>query len=236
MPLLAWIYAAIVVSVAHAAPLAVQWFDLDAVVASEGLSYEEQLLVYVFQGLANRAAVAAPQLMLNGAYINFDWPGADAYWRAYLTSESRVEFTNITASLCGLLAEGDPAHLIKGTVAYDPTLAAGNASEWALPIAVTVAAQQHLLPVTDALLARFPCVAVLPIVTDLRTAPWASNESAAWEWAFANLLPQASQTVAFNLYHYMPGASSARSRVGVRMSWSPARLACCTFDVCRDHD
>jgi hypothetical protein len=135
---------------------------------------------------------------------SFDWPGADSFWRAYLTGESRVSFTNITATLCGLLAEGDPSHVVRGAVAYDPALVGGNASEWALPIAVTVAAQQRLLPVTDSLLARFPCAATLPILTDLRRASWASNETAAWEWAFDELLPNASRSVAFNLYHYMP--------------------------------
>ena len=105
-------------------------------------------------------------------------------------------------SLCGLLAGGDPDGVVLGAVAYDPTLAGGNAREWALPIAATVASQQRLVPVTDAMRARFACLAALPVVTDLRTAPWATNATAAWEWAFATLLPLASTTVAFNLYHF----------------------------------
>jgi hypothetical protein len=67
-----------------------------------------------------------------------------------------------------------------------------------------VASQQSLLPVTDAMIARFPCLAALEVKTDLRTAPWASDRAAAWAWAFEKLLPQASTTVAFNLYHYEP--------------------------------
>ena len=31
-----------------------------------------------------------------------------------------------------------------------------------------------------------------------------ANASTAWEWAFEQLLPGASTTVAFNLYHYQP--------------------------------
>ena len=37
---------------------------------------------------------------------------------------------------------------------------------------------------------------------DLRTASWAANVTAAWEWAFATLLPHSSRRVAFNLYHF----------------------------------
>jgi len=152
--------------------------------------------------ISNRARQTSP----HAVDMNFDWPGSGGYWRSYLTAESRVASTNITSTLCGLLTEGDPAGVIQGAVAYDPTLSGGNAREWALPIAITVAAQRNLLPVTDALRARFPCAAALPIVTDLRQAAWAANESAASEWAFENLLPHSSKTVAFNLYHYMPRA------------------------------
>lgn len=106
------------------------------------------------------------------------------------------------------MSGGDPHRVIRGVVAYDPTLVNGTAQEWAAPIAATVSAQQRLLPVTDAMRARFPCLAALPIVQDVRTAPWAANASAAWEWAFATLLPHSSRRVAFNLYHFAPWIAS----------------------------
>ena len=199
--------AASAAAAAASAPVQVLWFDLATVVARDALSYEEQLLAYVFEGLVNRAA--APVLMFDAGPANFDWPGADAYWRGYLSGEGRAVFTNISdVSLCGLLAGGDPHGVVRGAVAYDPTAAGGSAKEFALPIAATVAAQQMLLPVTDAMRARFACVAALPIVTDLRAAAWAANASAAWAWAFATLLPQASTTVAFSLYHFDPWIAS----------------------------
>ena len=192
-----------------AAPVSVLWFDLDAVVKRDALSYEEQLLAYVFEGLVNRASLAQPRLLFNGAYINFDWPDSDVFWRDTLAAAGRAVFGNISdVSLCGLLAEGDPDGVVRGAVAYDPTAAGGQAREWALPIAATVASQQRLVPVTDAIRARFPCVAALPIVADLRAAPWSANASAAWEWAFAALLPNSSRSTAFNLYHFSPWIDS----------------------------
>ena len=200
---LAALFCTSCVVVTATSPLPVLWYDLNTVVNNESLTYEEQMMVFVFQGLVNRPS-GNPRLMLDGAYMNFDWPGADEFWRSYLESNDRVVFANVTSTFCGLLAEGDPGHIIQGAVAYDPTLDSGSSREWALPIAATVAAQQHLLPFTDAMLSRFPCLAALPIVVDLRIASWAGNQSASWDWAFENLLPNASKTVAFNLYHYMP--------------------------------
>ena len=47
-------------------------------------------------------------------------------------------------------------------------------------------------------------LAALPQVKDLRNADWADNATAAWDWAFEQLLPRASRTVAYNLYHFAP--------------------------------
>jgi hypothetical protein len=185
-----------------AATIDVLWFDLAAASRAEAFTYEDALLAFTFQGLVNRGAL--PQLMFDAAPWNFDWPESDQYWRSVLTGANRVSFTNISGGLCGLLAGGDTRRVVRGAVAYDPTLAGGAAQEWAAPIAVTLASQQFLLPVTDAMRARFPCVAALPIVADLRAAPWAANASSAWAWAFTTLLPHASRTVAFNLYHFGP--------------------------------
>ena len=82
--------AALAVAAAAAAPaVQVLWFDLATVVARDALSYEEQLLAYVFEGLVNRRA-GAPVLMFDAGPANFDGPGADAYGRGYLAGEGRA--------------------------------------------------------------------------------------------------------------------------------------------------
>lgn len=51
---------------------------------------------------------------------------------------------------------------------------------------------------------KHTCLASMNIVTDIRNASWASDSDSAWAWAFETLLPKASKTVAYNLYHYSP--------------------------------
>lgn len=186
-------------------PADVLFFDMDAAMGAEALAYEEQLLAFVFQGLVNRADRPHPAILFNAGYINYDWPGSDLYWHGYLSEQGRVRFTNVSKStLCGLVTGADLDKVVRGTVLYDPTAARGEAHEWAIPIAATLAAQESLLPTTSAMLSKFPCLAALPQVKDLRNATWAGNATAAWEWAFEELLPRASRTVAYNLYHFEP--------------------------------
>ena len=54
-------------------PHQILFFDMDTAVKAESLSYEEQLLAYVFQGLVNDASLDAPALMFDAGYMNFDW-------------------------------------------------------------------------------------------------------------------------------------------------------------------
>ena len=87
-----------------AVSIEVQFFDLNSAVTIEQLSYEEQLLAYVFQGLVNDVSLNQPQLMFNAAYLNFDWPGSDMYWNQYFTEKGRVTFKNFTNNtICGLV-------------------------------------------------------------------------------------------------------------------------------------
>lgn len=186
-------------------PADVLFFDMDAAMGAEALEYEEQLLAFVFQGLVNRADRTLPAVLFNAGYINYDWPGSDLYWHGYLSTQGRVRFTNVSDNtLCGLITGADLDKVVRGTVLYDPTAAAGEAREWAIPIAATLAAQESLLPATSAMISKFPCLAALPQVKDLRNATWADNATAAWDWAFEQLLPKASRTVAYNLYHFAP--------------------------------
>ena len=89
-------------------PVEVHFFDLDAARSAEGLEYDELALVFTLQGLVNRLE-SPPKLMLNAAFLNFDWPLADAYWRNLLQGDGRVAFRNITSpSICALV-EAFPA-------------------------------------------------------------------------------------------------------------------------------
>jgi len=192
------------VAAAHAGAPEVLFFDMDSAVVAESLDYEEQLVAFVFEGLVNHAAAPHPTVMFDAGYMNFDWPGSDAYWNTWLTGQGRVTFKNVSsATLCGLVAGADPEKRIKGVVLYETD--GERQEEWAVPIATTVGAQQQLLPVTKAIIAKHSsCLASLPVVMDLTKNKAMASADSAWAWAFEKLLPQASKTVAFNLYHYEP--------------------------------
>ena len=141
--------------------------------------------------------------MFNAGYMNFDWPGSDSYWNSWLTEQGRLRFINVsTSTLCGLVSSADPEERIKGTVVYEATTP--EQEEWTLPIATTLASQQQLLPVTQAILDRHSCLGSLPVVSDLTQLKQMARNDTAWAWAFETLLPGASKSVAFNLYHYSP--------------------------------
>ena len=83
--------AAAAARAAATTPADVLFFDMDAAVVAEQLEYEEQLVAFVFEGLVNDKDAAAPTLMLNAGYMNFDWPGSDMYWNGWLTEQKRVK-------------------------------------------------------------------------------------------------------------------------------------------------
>eukprot|EP00928_Gymnodinium_smaydae_P081607 TRINITY_DN65093_c0_g1_i1.p1 TRINITY_DN65093_c0_g1~~TRINITY_DN65093_c0_g1_i1.p1 ORF type:complete len:650 (+),score=107.54 TRINITY_DN65093_c0_g1_i1:243-1952(+) len=175
---------------------------MDAAVAAEDLSYQEELIAYVFEGLVKHMEAKQPFVMFNGGYLNFDWPGSDMYWKNWLTAQKRASFQNVSsATLCGLINGADPERRIQGVVLYD---ANGEQEEWTLPIATTIAGQQQLLPVTLDILRKHKCLTSLSVGVDLTRQPEMQNREAAWEWAFEHLLPGSSKKVAFNLYHYAP--------------------------------
>lgn len=190
-------------SVGGDTPPEVMFFDMDAAVVAEALDYEEQLVAFVFEGLVNHADATHPTVMFNAGYMNFDWPGSDAYWNAWLTGQGRVKFTNVSsATLCGLVKSADPEKRVKGVVLYETSGA--QQEEWTVPIATTVGAQQQLLPATKSILSKHTCLASLEVVVDLTKNTALGSADTAWEWAFKTLLPHASTSVAFNLYHYEP--------------------------------
>lgn len=206
--LLSALSALLALSGTKADPGTVLWFDMDAAVQAESLAYEEQLVAFVFQGLVNEAGQELPAVMFNAGYMNFDWPGSDMYWRSWLTEQRRVSFENVTSStLCGLVTNADRRQRIKGVVLYENDGVPSQA-EWTLPIATTFASQHQLLPVTAGILAKHECLQRLHVGADLTTEPAMRDREHAWAWAFEKLLPGASKTVSFSLYHYEPSIST----------------------------
>ena len=59
----------------------VLYWDMDAAVAQEGLTYEEQAFAFTLQGLVNRKGPdgTGANLMFSAGFLDFDWPGADNF-------------------------------------------------------------------------------------------------------------------------------------------------------------
>ena len=191
----------------------VLFYDLDAAAELYTFQYEELSLVFTLQGLANRRSnniamgADGPALLLNAAFMNFDWPGADVYWKDLLQQEGRVHFTNVSnLSLCGLVetVKGRVPEVFKGAVLYENAMPSGHG--YTLPMALTIAAQETLLPVTEDLRAKHTCLTSINVEYDLRIEahPNMTNRSTAWRWAIKELLPKSSKDRIFNLYHFDP--------------------------------
>ena len=115
--------------VAHAADA----FSLDIA----GVSYDEECLTYCLQGLVNRDT---PRLFLDTATI---FGPSDQIWLKYLADKKGFRFTPL-ANLRSAIRQFQPD--LKGLVLYDP---AEDATRY---LALTMAAQRNLLPVTPAML------------------------------------------------------------------------------------
>ena len=78
---------------------------------------------------------------------------------------------------------------------------------YTMPMALTLASQQRLLPVTPEIVSAHPCLAKFPVKVDMRIGkmPQMASRETAWRWAVDELLPNSSPTVVFNIYHYWSG-------------------------------
>ena len=113
------------------------------------------------------------------------------YWRDTLAAAGRIKPVNVTATLCGLVGSAAVGNAsIKGAVLYESALPTGIG--YTLPMALTLAAQESLLPVTEAVLARHPCLGKFTVVHDLRIGkmPSMASRASAWRWAIDTLLPK----------------------------------------------
>ena len=128
-------------------------------------------------------------------------------WRGQLERRGTASYTNITdATLCGLFEALQPAPpVVNGAVLY--TSAAPVGDGYTMPMALTLALQRRLLPVTAEVVSAHPCLGKLPVAVDMRIGkmPQMASREAAWRWAVDELLPNASTTVVFNIYHYWSG-------------------------------
>lgn len=117
---------------AHAAPA---WW-----LSTAGLDYDEECMTYCLQGLANRDA---PRLLLDTSSVFWTWPPSDQYWLGYLHQYKGFDFTrleNLREAVAHFRAD------VKGLALYDP------AQDGTRYVALTLAAQRSLLPVTPAIL------------------------------------------------------------------------------------
>ena len=147
-------------------------------------------MLYVYQGLANRDEI---KLMYDVRYLNFDWPEADVWWKEQLEKDGRLSFgvLNQARNVCDLMESVSTK--IDGLVLYE------TANDHQISIALNVASQRNLLPVTEALRSKYECL-TMPIRMNMSNIPEVVNSSA-WNWAIANLLPNANKSILFNIYH-----------------------------------
>ena len=79
---------------------------------------------------------------------------------------------------------------MNGVVLY--TSAAPVGDGYTMPMALTLASQRRLLPVTPEIVSAHPCE--LPVTVDMRIGkmPQMASREKAWRWAIDELLPNAS--------------------------------------------
>eukprot|EP01052_Picozoa_sp_SAG31_P055865 SAG31_NODE_15671_length_743_cov_1.436335_1_plen_113_part_10 len=91
---------------------------------------------------------------------------------------------------------------VEGAIVYESGLPHGDG--FTLPMALTLASQERLLPLTPAVLTKHGCLSKLLVKRDLRKMPELHSRASAWRWAIDTLLPNASKNTTFNIYHYDP--------------------------------
>ena len=148
---------------------------------------------------------------------DFDWQGANPWWRAQLEKRGTATFHNVTdTTICGLISgleqELKPP-VVKGAVLYTSAEPLGDG--YTMPMALSLSSQQRLLPVTPEVVSAHPCLAKFPVQVDMQIGkmPQMASREAAWRWAVDELLPNASTSVVFNIYHYWAGKGLAGYKI-----------------------
>ena len=164
--------------------------------------YRDGVLLYTLQGLVNRDA---PRLFFDTGADDMDFPQSDRLWAAYLAEHRGVAFDrSVPASVCDLVSYFN-ASFDFGTVLY-------RADNYSEHIAATVSAiHGNLLPVSDDVIDRYPCLNNLPVRYDLVERAF-TGKLAAYRWAIDALLPQCDHAVvhaADNYNNAVPGIGQA---------------------------
>jgi hypothetical protein len=153
------------------------------------ISFDEQILFFAFQGLANR----------DGANV---WYYQPAFWTYpdstfwfppnYLGPVKGYTFTNVT-SFCDLV-ESYP--VVQGLAMYDATVL--DAQRW---LAVTYSGIANLLPVTETILGmpEYGCLKDMSVVQDFRNR--FSTNLEAYGFALSNIMPMCNHTFAYSAGH-----------------------------------
>ena len=174
----------------------------DAGAGASGLAYDDRVTAFAAQGLSNRGPDPA-FLLFDIGNMNFDWPEADQFWAKYLVSEGRASFSALPSSLCGLLTHPKVASAFSGGMILYEESGSQYGDGFTIAIALTMAGQRSLLPVSSGALERHgECLSNLQVAVDLRKVLRGKSRLEAWGWAIEKLLPRSSKSVVFNLNHY----------------------------------
>ncbi len=103
-------------------------------------SYDEECMIYCLQGIVNRDE---PTLFLDTGSIFWQYPPSDQFWLKYLAEKKGFEFEQIPDLRRAIARFRDR---LKGLVVYDSS---EDATRY---VALTMAAQRDLIPVTDDIL------------------------------------------------------------------------------------
>jgi hypothetical protein len=190
----------------------VAYWNVSAATAAQNLSYAEQAVAFALQGIVNARTDTFPTLYLSAGYVEL-WPQEDDWWASQLQLRRNLTFVPVVPTLCALVQQFQ--HKVNGVAAYDN-------DDYSLAFALTLAGQQQLLPASKAVLAKHACLRALPVKQDLR-GKFTQGRDAAWSWAMAELLPNSSKTIVYNLNRYRFPGSRPEHPSG-STAWGPATL------------
>ena len=182
--------------------LPVRWWDMALANKTKLLTYDEQVSAFALQGLVNREQ---PKLFFDIGEKNFDWPSADKYWRNELETAGRATFSDLEPTFCSLVQYALGENAFSGVVVYTGShgATARYGDGFSTAIALTIAGQRRLLPVSALTLERQrDCLRSVKIYEDLRETLKGKARLDAWDWAIRTLLPQSSKKTVLNLNHY----------------------------------
>ena len=126
-----------------------------------------------------------------------DFPGSDRAWINHLERNRDVKFDRtVKPTLCALVQKFQVIKKWK-TCWYSSN------DTFSSHIAATAAGiDGRLLPVSELVASRHPCLLALPVGRDLRTEMPLGNKLDAYRWAVEHLLPNTSMRVLFNADNY----------------------------------